>query len=229
MTQHATGSAYLSWIIRCARMTSWLAGFFAAAMVWRSSAIVISGAFRDGGLGNTCSASSVTLVLSNSFPLYTSGSGDAGQVLGAVRELELDELLVAIDDDAALAREVHDRLIGRVRIGKEHVPPRAAGKHVPDVQHRVRELRKEDARPDVVLDLRLDDTQRDLAEGLVGVRQGDDRDVGGGGHRAQRDHGDRPEETIDAHAACLHGDEFAVGGQPAERDQQARAARRSEC
>ena len=31
---------------------------------------------------------------------------------------------------------------------------------------------------------------------------------------------DGPEETIDADAARLHGDELAVGGQPAERDQQ---------
>ena len=90
-----------------------------------------------------------------------------------------------------------------------------------DVEDHVGEVLEEHARPHLALGAVHRDLAADLAERLVGV-----------GHRlehhprrdAPADHGehqDRAQQAIRADAAGHHHDEFAVGRQPAEADQEA--------
>ena len=108
----------------------------------------------------------------------------------------------------------------RGRIRQEDVAPLAGPADVADVQRAVgAEALEEDARLDVAFGARRQDVEGDLAEFLILVRQQDDHHVGrrGGGHGREQRH--RPQHAEDADAAGLQGDELAVGGQPAEPDQ----------
>ena len=138
---------------------------------------------------------------------------------------ELHRLFRAIDQQPSLAREIDRRLARTCGVGEEDVAPAAGGLDVAHEQDAVRKLAEEDARLDIAFGLGRDDVERNLPERLVGVRQRDDHDVGGGGARRHGQHDDRTQHPEQADAAGLQDDELAVGRQPAQADQDAEQQR----
>ena len=69
------------------------------------------------------------------------------------------------------------------------------------------------------LDPLRDDAEGDFAEGLVGVRDGDDHDVAGRKRRQHRQETDRPKQPVWAHAAGQQRHRLPVPGHPAEANQ----------
>ena len=141
------------------------------------------------------------------------------RVLGSVLEQQLHRLLSAIDDQPSVLREVHVGLLRPRRVGDEDVAPTAGRRDLADVDHAVGELLEEHARLDVALGARRDDIERDFAVPLVRVRQRDDHDVGGRRGRQYGGDAERSENPEHADAARLQRDDFAVGRQPPEPDQ----------
>ena len=139
----------------------------------------------------------------------------------AVLENQLHRALAVIDDQTARACEIDRRLVGARRVGEEHVAPAARRHYVADVDDAAGEALIEGARLDVAFRLGRDDAERDLAEGLVGVRQRHEQHVLVGGERDDGQDGDRPQRAEDADAARLQRHELAVGRQPAEPHQDA--------
>ena len=86
-------------------------------------------------------------------------------VAGAVDELELDQLLLAVETDPPLAREVDRGVAGLALVAEEHVAPAAAGRQVAHVDHAMREVVEEDAR----LERRLDALFHDVGDDLRNV------------------------------------------------------------
>ena len=142
-------------------------------------------------------------------------------MLRAVLQRELDGLLVAVDNQASRFRDEHRRAIGLRGVGEEHVAPAGDRLDVADVEHAVRKAREKDARLDVALGPGGDDVERDLAERLVRVGQGDDRFVGRRGARDEGEKRDRTEDPEDADAAGLERDKLAVGREAAQAEQHA--------
>ena len=140
---------------------------------------------------------------------------------GAVLERQRDGLLLAVDVQPALARDIHRRLVGRRRIGEKDLVPFTGSIDVARVEHAVGEVLVEDAGLDVAFGTGGDEVERELAKRLVRVGQGGDRLVRG---RAGREHGeerDRTHDAKDADAARLEGDELAVGRDPPEAEEDA--------
>ena len=99
--------------------------------------------------------------------------GVATRVAGAVLKHQVDGLFLAVEDQAAPPGHEQDRGLGVGGVGDQDVFPPAAARHdVPGVEHEGWEVREENLRPDVVLDLLGQRVVGELAEDLVGVRDG---------------------------------------------------------
>ena len=141
------------------------------------------------------------------------------RVAGAVEQPQLHNLLLTVDQDPPLSREIHHRVPRARHVGDKDVAPAAARRQVADVDHALRKVLEEHTGLDAALQPFRHDTEGDFPEFLVGVRQRHDRLVCRRGGADQRDKRDRPDEPQQADAAGLHRDEFAVRGEPAETHQ----------
>ncbi len=123
------------------------------------------------------------------------------------------------DDHPAGARKVDHRLHRVAGIRGEDVLPAAVGRNLAHVEHRVREVGKKLAGPDLALGAVGDDAKGDLAERLIGVGDGLDHHPGRGRRGERRQQQDRAEQPQRTDAAGHHDDDLAVGGEAAEGDQ----------
>ncbi len=142
-------------------------------------------------------------------------------IAGPVHQDQIDAALFAVDYQPSLGGEVHRRLVALVGIGDhQFLPARLAGiRLLLRVQHPARKILVEDPGLDLRFDPLRDDAEGDFAEGLVGVRDGDDHDVAGRKRRQHRQETDRPKQPVWAHATGQQRHRLPIPGHPPEANQ----------
>ena len=140
---------------------------------------------------------------------------------GARPQLDVDLPVGRVEHDAPFVGDVDPGRVVVPPVGEEDArPARSLHVHLVDVDDQARQAPAEDPRLHVVFGAGGDRAVNDVAERLIGVGQQHDEGVAGRRRRRRRQADDRPQQTVDVHAARLQDDDFPIRGQPTQPHQQ---------